>query len=261
MNPAIKRSLLGASLLVSLAASGQAAMLLAVDFNEINSTPVTSPTQSGFQAFNIDRGSNNTTSGARTANFTASDASTITVNLPNGATISRDRGTGNGITNSGAFTYSDLYRDMAVHIIRNSPAVGGATPTLAQVQAATSMSLTGLNANRTYTIRLWSVNPGFDNNVVAEWFNLTPQTFAVQGAETSLGTITNLSASNPTSNTAFSILATVTSNQNGELYFRQSTPSGSGHFNGFELIPEPSSAMALVSSIALLLGIRRRRTA
>jgi len=256
MIPTIKRSLLGASLLVSLAASSQAAVILAVDFNRINTTPATSPTQSGFQAFNITE----STTGARTASFTASDASTITVNLPVGTTTSRDRGT-TRVPNVGAFTYSDLYRDLAVQIGRNTGAAGGATPTLAQVVAATSMSLTGLTANRTYTIRLWSVNPDNDNNQTATWFNLTPQTFTSQGAEISLGTILNVAISNPTSNTDYSILATVTSNQNGELYFRQSMSSGSGHINGFELIPEPSSAMALVSSIALLLGIRRRRTA
>jgi len=254
MIPSIKRSILGVSLLLSFAASSYA-QLLSVDFNSINNAPP-SPTLTGFQAFNIDRAVN----AARTASFTASDSSIVTVILPNGATSSRDRG---AVAGTGSFTYSDLYRDLAVQIAYPSPAAGGATPTLAAVNAVTSLKLTGLSLSTDYTIRLWSVNPGNDNNSVFEWFNNTPQTFTMQGSEASLGTITNKSTPAPTSNTDYSVFGTVRTNQSGELYFRHSATAGTGSLNGFELtaIPEPSTVMALVVGGALVLVVHRRRTA
>ena len=120
-----------ASLCVATLLSPAHAMLvLAVDFNEINNT-VTSDTETNFQAYNIDR----SVTSARSQAFMTSLGS-VTVDLPNGVTSSRDRG---AITETGTFTYSDLFRDGAAQI-------ASAT--------ATALRISGLSASTDYSIQL-----------------------------------------------------------------------------------------------------------
>jgi len=135
----------------------------------------------------------------------------------------------------------------------------------------TSYSISGLVANTQYTFRFFAYDSEHNLGAVNTFYNTTATTTATAVANytsgsaqgTLLGSITNrpTAGAHPTNNTDYSLLATVTSNANGVLSFGQTSTNGPLILNGFVMVPEPSSAMALVSSIALLLGIRRRRTA
>ena len=240
MIPTIKRSLLGASLLVSLAAVSNAATLL-VDFNR-----GTSDTQSGFTAYQVP--------GSAAFQTTFAYADTVSGNLTftatngSGADNSRDR---TSPANSGGFTYNALYRDF---LFDNGNA------------GADSFDITfsGLVASSAYSFTFYAFDHdqanGHTNTFTLNTAGATFNSIFINTAGATGGTGVITDAGTPTTNSQYALTLAGTTNSLGNISFTQ-TGSAYPILNGFEIVPEPSSAMALLSSIALLLGIRRRRTA
>lgn len=260
LNPTIKHSVLGASLVLALCASSQAAMLLAVDFNDVRGTPtVTSPTETGFQAFDRDTATEDTTVGNATQTY-ATLGGNITVRFEflfgQGLAqlgVPRDRGL-NNLGDNGTFTQGDLLRDLFTNV--NETTNG------------TTIYLSGLAANTPYQIKLFSYDNSNANSLFAYYD--TTATTGVGGTKTGTGTGTLLGQFNnqsgagtyPNDNNDFSLTATVTSSATGFISLGHTSSLSGGAVNGFELtaVPEPSSAMAFVSGLAFLI-VRRRRSA
>jgi len=243
MIPTIKGSILGASLLL-VAATAASAATLAVDINGGG----TIVTETGFTGYTA------TVAGALQTTFAYTDTSngtdvTFTVTGLNGDN-NRERG---AIADNGVFTYGDLYRDILF-----DNATGGAD--------AFDITFSGLVANAAYSFKFYAFdNNQSDGHTNTFTLNTAGATFNAifidtSGATGGTGVITD--AGTPTTNSQYALTLAGTTNNLGNISFTQ-TGSAYPVLNGFEItpVPEPSSAMALVSSIALLLGIRRRRTA
>ncbi|MES2707444.1 MAG: PEP-CTERM sorting domain-containing protein [Verrucomicrobiota bacterium] len=156
----------------------------------------------------------------------------------------RDRGSP---TDSGAFTYGDLFRDGIARTKQTSTA------------GQFTVKLSGLLPLSSYSLTLWSANSTADVNTVYSWYDTSI-------GSTLLGTVTNGPA-NPltaTANTDYSITANVQANASGEVLLGVMSGNLSptaGFINGFQLnsaVPEPSSALML-GGLALAAGFRRRR--
>lgn len=241
----IKSLLALAAILASTGAvtTASAQTVLAVDFNasfDANSTTETSIAFSGFNTL-TNGGSLNpsATFGAYTVQFF-------------GATVQgRYR---SSLTDSGSFTYNDMMEDLATNFNRvlNASATSATTPT------ANAFTISGLQANTTYQIQLWSLDRSFNNGAVQYWWNTTSGTGA---SATLLGSITNSTSILPTSNDSYSVVGTVTSSATGTLSFGHVTTLGNGVLNGFVLsaIPEPSAFAALAGLFTLGFAAYRRR--
>lgn len=222
------------------AAALPAATLLSLDFGSTQSPVV----ESGFTGYSV---TNVGVAGPMTQTF-----GSFTVTLTNGKTVdgsgnlnatglvnARDRG---ALTDSGAFTYNDLYRDFVTQ------------------GADTGLQLGGLTANTAYQITFYAYD---NNNTRSETFkNITgATTSSPNGANLSLGTISWTAASSLTSNNLFSIVATATSDSSGRLTFDINSASATTVLNGLILasIPEPSGCAALLAGAALAYVAARRR--
>ncbi|HEX8311271.1 MAG TPA: PEP-CTERM sorting domain-containing protein [Chthoniobacteraceae bacterium] len=248
MIPILKRSIVGASLLLTAVASASAATL-AVDIN--NSTP--SATQSGFVGYTANAASelSTTFSYADTQNGTL----TFVVTGLSGDN-NRDRGTGN----LGGVTNADLYRDI---LFDNANQTGA---------DAFDITFSGLLANSAYTFKFYAFDAGNPTNGNTNTFTLNTAgatfggvngtSYDTAGAAAVAGpngnSVTN--SGNPTSNDQYAVVLTGTTNSSGNIGFTQ-TGSAFPTLNGFVItpVPEPSALMAVLSGGGVLLGLRRRR--
>lgn len=163
----------------------------------------------------------------------------VTVAFPQGG--NRDRA---APLSSGAFTQGDLYRDLFTG--------------LSETSTGTTFSISGLAANTSYNIRIYSLDSANNNNAEYIWYNTTG------GTSTEIGRITNktglVPASDAAAQSAFSVFATVTTNASGTLTFGHIDPAGTGTINAFvlESIPEPSRVLLLGLAGAFCVMRRRR---
>jgi hypothetical protein len=228
----------GAVTALLLAGRPAAAQILSVDFG-LN-TP--SPVQAGFSAFNL---ANPGVTANPSQTFTGlSGVASGQITLTFGGTPGgRDRGQPN---TGGA---PDLFRDLFT--------------ALAETATGTTFSVTGLNPNTSYSVEIWSLDRGFNNGAVYEWYNTT-------AGSTLLGTIVNSTTAVPASLNEFRVTGTVTADATGRLAFGHVDPVGTGTINGFRIsaaaaaVPEPSSVALAAVGVLPLLGSwnarRRRRT-
>lgn len=221
--------------------SARAAIALAVDFGRSDAGSLL--VEPGFNAFHI-TGANRDPGVTETQTYGAYTVSVFPANVEAGnrGASGRDRGTP---LDTGSFTYGDILRDLVTRIAQ------GDTPG----NPLESMRISGLAPLTQYTLQLWSLDTGSGaDNEVAEWYNMS------SGTNVFLGTITNDTTSPiVTSNNDFSILTTVTTNAAGELRIGSVFPSSQGQINGFTLeqVPEPSSV--ILSLVAGVFALRRRR--
>lgn len=240
----VLRALLMASLALFAASTpAQSQVVLAVDFNA--SFDANSTTESGFQAFNALTNAGSTNPSALIGSYN--------VELFGATVQGRYRG---ALTDAGSFSYNDLLEDLATNFNRltSSSATASTTPT------STAFTISGLAANTSYSIKLWSLDRGFNNGAVQYWWNTTPGTGA---SALLLGSIINSTSVLPTDNNSYSVTATVTSSASGTLSFGHVTTAGNGVLNGFELsaIPEPSTYALLMVGVCALVYLRRKHRA
>lgn len=231
---------LAAAVLVSASVS-QAQLLLGVDFGVTNSA-----VETGYSGFGITSGtlagpstksytgiSNLYTTGTVAVTLAAGNTTTATGNL-----TARDRGTPS--TNSGTFTYSDIYRDFI------NPSAGGNL----------TIGLTGLNANTQYTLTLYA----YDNSN-SRTMTYTDYTTGSAGASGTITWTAGYTFGSTTSNDVFSTTLTLTSDATGSLVIRGTSNSGGAIINGLQLsaVPEPSTvALCFVAAGIVVLRARRR---
>jgi hypothetical protein len=214
--------------LVCASHTGSAVILL-VDFND-DSPPAL--TQSGFSAF-APTGS----PGTRPYSTTIGN---LDVTISGHDVVSTggffDRGSP---ANSGAFTFSDLYRDFAFHNNGGTITVG----------------IAGIQPNTPYQLNVWS-SDRFDGGAFA---NTITNTVATGGATTGTGgTITFNRTVDATSDLHHSFTGTFQSTTSTLTFSIRATEGSLTRLNGFALVPEPSSA-ALIGMGGCVLLLRRRR--
>jgi len=230
--------------LFPLFSTAQAQVILGVDFG-VTSSPV----QAGYSAFGITSGS---IAGPVTNSYTELNTTyttgTVSITLAAGNTLlgtsnltARDRLAPS--TDSGSFTYSNLYRDFI-----NTSANGNMT-----------IGLTGLNASTAYQLTLYA----YDNSN-GRTMTFTDFTTGSAGATGSITWTAGATFDSTTLNSVYSTTLNVTSDATGALVIRD-IPTGSAPalINGLQLIavPEPSSiGLCLVAAGGLVLSIRRRST-
>ncbi|MDR1280969.1 MAG: hypothetical protein LBK99_09125 [Opitutaceae bacterium] len=232
---------------------------LSVDIGAGNN-PAASTIQAGFASIGIPTGATTgpierTLAGLDTE-FTATGTVVFTIASGNtlagtGQFLTRDRGTPS--TDSGSFTYSDIYRDT---VLRTGSNANGATATL---------GFSGLNANTLYEIRFFT----YDNDASSSrTMTFTDWTTGVAGNTGSITFTGGYIFTDTTDNHIFSTTITATTDASGKLLIRE-TPGGSysALLNGFQLthvsaaVPE-SAATALMATGAVCLAILLyRRTA
>ncbi len=242
----LSSTVLAAFLLLSPTVSAQT--LLSVDFNLNNNTL----TQSGFTGFSLTNPGNVTNPSQTIGDYT--------VTVFGGSTALGGRDRGNPTTNSGDFTAPNLYRDLVTNFEKAPPS----TPATYNNR---SFSLSGLASNTTYSLRIWSYDSQFNNGAISTFYDVTGLSATPTVPGTSIGSITNQTGTaGLTSNTAFSLLADVTTDSTGALFIGSSFSAGSsGQINAIELsvvpVPEPSTfALAGLGVLGLAL-LRRRRKA
>jgi len=231
--------------------SALAATVLGLDFGS-------GSTQSGFSGFAL------TTDGpgpvSRTFSVSDSISSpslsiTATVaagsdatNMANNTGSLNQRTRGNAPANSGAFTQNALLQDRIV----------------STTGAGLFLELTGLAPNTTFSIQVW----GYDTQTTGTMIGSKSGTFTLldrtNGANTTLGSITNTLGQLPTDNNTFSITANVTSDANGKIVVQSvSNIDGTGILTGAAIststVPEPGRGMMGLMGLGLLLWRRRRK--
>ena len=141
--------------------------------------------------------------------------SNVTVGLGSGGGFTaRDRGSPS--SDSGARTYSDMYRDLITASSGNI-----------------TMTVSGLRSLLAYTVRTWTYDNGFvPGGAFTNW--------DITSGSVLLGVITNVTGAGglPTNNTMYSISSTVTSDANGQfkLLFQPASNTSPARLNGLELI-------------------------
>jgi hypothetical protein len=198
--------------------AGKCKPLLNVDFNSNNPGPSFSATQTGFIAFDVaDSTSNNwplAVTGLDLATAPTGNA-TVTVQAPS-PIASRDRTA--TPPNSGAFNFSDLYRDVL--------AVAGGPFTI---------SLTGLAPNTIFDVTFYATDQGGSSSNTVTFANTT------NGGSVPSGSITY--GPPVASNHQFSVRLRVISNASGALTFSETStgPQGGPVLNGLQVAPVPTA--------------------
>ena len=198
--------------------AGKCKPLLNVDFNSDNPGPSFSATQTGFIAFDVaDSTSNNwplAVTGLDLATAPTGNA-TLTVQAPS-PIASRDRTA--TPPNSGAFNFSDLYRDVL--------AVAGGPFTI---------SLTGLAPNTIFDVTFYATDQGGSSSNTVTFANTT------NGGSVPSGSITY--GPPVASNHQFSVRLRVISNASGALTFSETSsgPQGGPVLNGLQVAPVPTA--------------------
>jgi hypothetical protein len=223
-----------AAILLAATPGARAAMLLQVDFQQ---TQNPHPTEAGYLAFEV--------TNIGVAGPVSQTLGGYGVTISNGYTVD-----GNGVLNatgivnardranpqdSGAFTYSDLYRDFVTN------------------GSDTGIQLTGFSANTDYEVTFYSY----------DWNNGRTQTFRdiTGGGNDLLGSIAWTAGTTPTSNGQYSLTTTIASDAQGRMTFRANGASGTTLINGLQIasIPEPSAALLGGLGIVVALHLSRRR--
>ncbi|MES2308375.1 MAG: hypothetical protein V4507_05900 [Verrucomicrobiota bacterium] len=159
--------------------------------------------------------------------------------------------------NSGAFTESNLYRDMVINV-----GSGGGL----------ALELSGLTPNTQYSLTLYDYDAGTDATTVATRTNVF--TNITNGASANLGSVTYKTVpagGTLTINEQYTVTATLTSDSSGRLIVTEAKNSFAGQtdnfagLNGFSLssIPEPSAYFAFLLSgvgIFAILGTRKLKS-
>ncbi|TLD69300.1 hypothetical protein FEM03_18175 [Phragmitibacter flavus] len=237
MHP-LHRLLIAAIALLTTFSATQAATLLNVDFD--HNTPE-SITQSGFQTFR----------NSLSVNYSAPAevaSGSITVTLAAGSGSRLRTGP---LTNSGSFTYADLYRDLYV----------GFQNVSSPDSSRTVLTLSGLNPNTQYFVKLYSFTYDFDSGALYSWYDTTSGTPALLGT-----TPANRASSPPTSNDEFAVYNSFTTNASGTATFGFTSLNasgvgvGSGALNGLVLysVPEPHLTTLAATALGFLFYRRRR---
>ncbi|HEX8916505.1 MAG TPA: hypothetical protein VF796_29405, partial [Humisphaera sp.] len=214
---------LAALTVFGFAASSASAAVLAVDFGSTTNVS----TETGFQPFGVVEAG---APGPVSQSFAVADPSvtsgSITVTLANGSSIAgtgvllaRNRG---APADSGAFTYGELYRDLAI-----------ANPSNTTLQ----LQLAGLNPSTQYDVTLYAYDPNNGGTVT-----LTDVTTGAPGTVQSY----TYAAGSVTANEQYGRTFRVTSTVDGTAAFTSTTNfnSSQGLLNGFQIsaVPEPASA-------------------
>lgn len=227
--------------ILASATMSQAQLLLSVDFG-VTSSPV----ETGYSAFGITSG---TLAGPSTKSYTGISnlytTGTVAVTIASGNTVTatgnltaRDRTAPS--TNSGTFTYSDIYRDFI------NPSSGGNL----------TLGLTGLNANTQYTLTLYAYD-----NANSRTVTYTDYTTGSAGASGSISYTAGYTFGSTTPDSIFSTILTVTSDANGSLVIRATPSSGGAIINGLQLsaVPEPSTVALCFLAVGIV-ALRARRS-
>lgn len=220
--------------------------ILGVDFDVSGAAN----TQSGFQSFPITSGNTNGPLGQA---FPVSDpgvtSGSVTATVANGTSaagtgvlLTRDRSTP---TNTGTFTYANLYRDVLV-----------ANPSATTLV----LQLSGLNPSTSYAVELFSYDNS-NSSATVTFADMTAGSSGGTASYTYAGGTSNFNAT--TSNDVFGRTLTATSTAAGVLTFGVTTTSSNNsqaELNGFQIsaTPEPSSLAISIGAGALLLARRRR---
>ena len=221
------RGLLAVACVAIAGQRSSAAPILNVDFGASSS-----PVETGFQAFGIATGS---VTGPVTKTLGGYDVTVAvgTTLTGTGTLTARDRAA--PAADSGAFTYSALYRDFI-------------NPT---TTSAMSIGVAGLTGNTQYKIGLYA----YDNS------NTKTITFTdyTTGAAGNSGQVPFTAGATFTSNDQFATFFNATTNSAGNLVFRATSNSGGALISGLVIdsVPEPAS-IGLMSLAALALYRRRR---
>lgn len=230
------------SLLLLAAAPARAATLLSVDFGSGGA-------ETGFVQWST---------GGDGTGIRSTTLGVYSLKLAGGVTVA-DLATANSqfsvnertrpaMTDSGAFTYRDLYYDRVVGTILSGSAPAG---------AGLLLQLGGFDPNTEYVLQLWGYE--HNNRGVEKFVNFYDLT---SGSETLLGGFTTTVNQLPLDNDDFSITATVTSDAAGNIILKsRSNFDGVGIFNGVTVssVPEPGIAsLTLLGTCAIFLRRRRR---
>ena len=225
--------------------SARAAVVLAVDING-NSGPTETnsfvdPVDASSMAFQGIDPAGSSISQSFTANAAWTQAGTVTLDMA--AFNDEENRTLTG-------TYDELYKDLVI------------------IDSSTTVMMSGLLADTTYDIYLWSFEPNAERDAI--W---TPTTSGVTNpsAITISGTLSpnpsnSLFSSNATAQFSSATSNALTSSSTGTLTFdlEQGPSSGVGaRFNGFAItaIPEPGSAALILSVVVGFFSlVRRKRT-
>jgi|GEM_PF-3657451 len=231
-----------------LAGSSLDAQTVLVDFQN-----VATPSQPGSSVFN--RNTSWGSAGESDArNFTlGSDTITITLTAAAAGSSGFERpDTNTAFTD---FAFRPLYRD-GIQRLRSSTSLA----------ALTISGLEPAGSGLTYGVRIWWYDPGFENNSVQSYYNVTGGATPV----TPFGTITNntIASGNASfpDNTAYSVFGTFAAHTDGTLAFAITGPSSNARISGLEIqvIPEPSSLALLIGAAGaagVIRMLRRRRNA
>jgi len=219
---------------------GPVSAQLMIDYNNA------SPTETGFTGVNGMNGGSASVSLDGTSIGATSNVTFTLVPSSSANATRRDRDT--TPPDSGAFTYSDLYRDFTY-------VANGGTITL---------NVTGLAASAPYQFRFFAYD-----HLTSAGDTVTTFTRTTSGVGDVTGSVTWQGGATFTDNFQFSTLMNVTSTASGTLAFTISsvdgpgpgTGTGNGLINGLIVIPEPSAGAYLALAMGgLLLLLRQRRT-
>lgn len=238
----------GALLLMSPAGVASASVILAVDFGQSQSPSLV---ETGFSEFELSNAANTTGPVTRTfGDYSVTLAGSAAVNsggsfTSTGTMTARDRG--NPATDTGTFTYNDVYRDFIT------------------LNAGTTMGiqLTGLAANTSYAVTFYVYDNANTRSVGFK--DITGATNASpNGVNLSLGSTSWTAGStfgSTTSNEVFSVSGTAVSDSLGRLTFSNTINSGNAFIGGLTLatIPEPSTYALLLGGIVAMTAAARRR--
>ncbi len=234
------------SILVVLAMVSPAmAGFLNVDFQN-TTISAAGVTQSGFSAFTEVDGANpsgktfSTTEGSINLKVSGEDTAV-------GGFYTRNTFL---LTNSGSFTYADLYNDF---LFKNS--------TTNQIEFV----LSGLAANKGYAVTFYSYDNSTDHNPMDPTYDgpashsITFTGISGSGGSSSLSYTAGVAP--PTTNSQYAVTAQFTSDSTGTLSIA-GVDVAYVRINGLEIatvpVPEPSSLVLAITGVLAFIGIRRR---